>query len=164
MATGKKGRLKIGTWKATRANALLKIDRGEHGPAWTDKKFAEAFDVTERSITNWKKTAFRNGPMAVLERKARIVLPTKVDGRVEAHITKLACSPPPEGRSKWSLRLLAEHIVQLEIVDSLSHESVRQALKKLETLASRHVVYPARSQRAVRGSDGTGSGSVCSTV
>ena len=102
--------------------------------------------------------------MAVLERKARIVLPTKVDGRVEAHITKLACSPPPEGRSKWSLRLLAEHIVQLEIVDSLSHESVRQALKKLETLASRHVVYPARSQRAVRGSDGTGSGSVCSTV
>ena len=130
VARGKKGKLKIAAWKVTRAKALLKVDRGEHGPAWTDKKTAEALDVTDRSITNWKKTAFKNGPMAVLERKQRIVNPTKVDGRVEAHITKLACSTPPDGRSKWSLRLLASHIVKLEVVDSLSHESVRQALKK----------------------------------
>ena len=130
VARGKKGKLKIAAWKVTRAKALLKIDRGEHGPAWTDKKTAEALDVTDRSITNWKKTAFKNGPMAVLERKQRIVNPTKVDGRVEAHITMLACSTPPDGRSKWSLRLLASHIVKLEVVDSLSHESVRQALKK----------------------------------
>ena len=127
---GKKGKLKIAAWKVTRAKALLKIDRGEHGPAWTDKQTAEALDVTERSITNWKKTAFNHGPMAVLERKKRIVNPTKVDGRVEAHITMLACSTPPDGRSKWSLRLLADHIVKLEVVDSLSHESVRRALKK----------------------------------
>ena len=130
VARGKKGKLKIAAWKVTRAKALLKIDRGEHGPAWTGKKTAEALDVTDRSITNWKKTAFKNGPMAVLERKQRIVNPTKVDGRVEAHITMLACSTPPDGRSKWSLRLLASHIVKLEVVDSLSHESVRQALKK----------------------------------
>lgn len=130
VARGKKGKLKIAAWKVTRAKAMLKIDRGEHGPAWTDMRTAEALDVTERSITNWKKTAFNNGPMAVLERKQRIVNPTKVDGRVEAHITMLACSTPPDGRSKWSLRLLADRIVKLEVVDSLSHESVRQALKK----------------------------------
>lgn len=130
VARGKKGRLKIAAWKVTRARALLKTDRGEQGPAWTDAKVAEALDVTERSITNWKKTAFERGPLAVLERKQREVKPAKVDGRVEAHITRLACSTPPEGRSKWSLRLLADRMVKLEIVDSLSHESVRQALKK----------------------------------
>jgi len=130
VARGKKGQLKVAAWKVTRAKALLKIDRGEHGPAWTDAKVAEALDVTERSITNWKKTAFERGPLAVLERKQREVTPTKVDGRVEAHITRLACSTPPDGRSKWSLRLLADRVVKLEIVDSLSHESVRQALKK----------------------------------
>lgn len=92
---GKKGRLKIAAWKVTRAKALLKIDRGERGPAWTDRRIAEALDVTERSITNWKKTAYQQGPMAVLERRKREVKPTKVDGRVEAHITRLACSTPP---------------------------------------------------------------------
>lgn len=75
--------------------------------------------------------------MAVLKRQKREVNPTKVDGRVEAHITRLACSTPPEGRSKWSLRLLADRMVKLEIVDSLSHQSVRQALKKrAETVAA----------------------------
>jgi hypothetical protein len=81
---------------------------------------------------NWKKKAVQEGPLAVLERKPRITPPTppKVDGRVEAQITKLACSAPPEGRSKWTLRLLAKKVVELKIVDSLSHETVRQALKK----------------------------------
>jgi hypothetical protein len=130
VVTGKKGRLNIAAWKVTRAKAMLKIDRGEHGPAWTDQKVAETVEVTERSITNWKKTAFEKGPLAVLERKQRIVVPTKVDGRVEAHLTKLACSTPPDGRSKWSLRLLADSIVKLEIVESLSYESVRRALTK----------------------------------
>ena len=114
----------------TLAKALLKIDRSEQVPGWTDAKVAEALDVTERSITNWKTPAFARRPLAVLERTQREVQPTKVDGRVEAHITRLACSTPPEGRSKWSLRLLADRVVKLEIVDSLSHESVRQALKK----------------------------------
>jgi transposase len=165
VATGKKGRLNIAAWKVTRAKALLKIDRGEQGPAWTDKKAAEALEVSERSITNWKKKAFHEGPMAVLQRKQRVVPPTKVDGRVEAHLTKLACSQPPEGRSKWTLRLLANRVVELEIVDSLSHESVRRALKKrLETVASPDVVYPAGSGRTIRGSDGTGAGGLRSAV
>ena len=59
-----------------------------------------------------------------------MVPPRKVDGRLEAHITKLACSEPPEGRSRWTLQLLADKVVELELVDSLSHETVRRTLKK----------------------------------
>jgi hypothetical protein len=72
VARGKKGRLKIAAWKVTRAKALLKIDRGEQGPAWTDAKVAEALDVTERSITNWKKTVFERGRRVKKLRRAQI--------------------------------------------------------------------------------------------
>ena len=132
VAKGRKGKLAIATWKVTRAKALLKADRGEFGPACKDKEIASALDVTERSLTNWKKKAVEEGPLSLLERKPRTTPPTppKVDGRVEAHVTKLACSNPPPGRSRWTLRLLAKHLVQLEIVDSISHETVRQTLKK----------------------------------
>ena len=91
-----------------------------------------ALDVTERSIQSWRKKAVLEGPDSVLVRKPRVTppVPPKVDGRIEAHITKLACSTPPDGRNRWTLRLLAVKVVELEIVDSLSHETVRQALKK----------------------------------
>ena len=132
VAKGRKGKMAIAAWKVTHAKALLHADRGEFGPAWADKQNATALGVSERSLMNWKKKAVEEGPLAVLERKPRITPPTppKVDGRVEAQITKLACSAPPEGRSKWTLRLLAKKVVELKIVDSLSHETVRQALKK----------------------------------
>lgn len=88
--------------------------------------------MTERSIQSWRKKAVLEGLEAVLVRKKRATAPVlpKVDGRVEAHITKLACSTPPEGRNRWTLRLLADKVVALEIVDSISHETVRQTLKK----------------------------------
>ncbi len=132
VARGRKGKLAIAAWKVSRAKALLKADRGEFGPAWPDHQIATVLEITERSLLNWKKKAVEEGPLAALERKPRTTPPVmpKVDGRVEAQITKLACSSPPEGRSKWTLRLLAKNIVELEIVDSISHETVRQALKK----------------------------------
>ena len=132
VARGKKGKLRIAAWKVTRAKAALKMDRGKSGPAWTDRKIAEALDVSERSLTNWKKKAVEEGPLSLLERKPRITPPTppKVDGRVEAHLTRLACSTPPDGRSRWTLRLLADRLVELELVESVSHETVRRALKK----------------------------------
>ena len=100
--------------------------------AWTDERIADALDVTERSIQSWRKKAVLVGPGAILVRKLRVTppVPPKVDGRIEAHITKLACSTPPAGRNRWTLRLLADQVVELEIVDSLSHETVRQTLKK----------------------------------
>ena len=132
IAKGARGKQAIAAWKVVRAKTLLKCDQGEFGPAWTDQRIAESFDVTERSVQSWRKKAVLEGPDAVLERKARVKppVPPKVDGRVEAHITKLACSAPPEGRNRWTLRLLADKVVELEIVDSLSHETVRQTLKK----------------------------------
>lgn len=132
IAKGIRGKQAIAAWKVVRAKTLLKCDEGEFGPGWTDQRIAESLDVTARSVQSWRKKAVLEGPDAALTRKARVTPPVapKVDGRVEAHITKLACSSPPEGRNRWTLRLLADKVVELEIVDSLSHETVRQTLKK----------------------------------
>lgn len=130
VAKGTRGKLAIAAWRVVRAKALLKCDQGEFGPGWTDWRIAEALDVTERSVQNWRRKGVLEGPDVVLVRKPRVTPPVKVDGRVEAHITKLACSTPPDGRNRWTLRLLAEKVVELEILDSLSHETVRQTLKK----------------------------------
>ena len=132
IAKGRRGKQAIAQWKVTRAKALLKCDQGELGPAWGDRHIADALDVTERSIQNWRKRAVLDGPETALVRKLRSAPPVtpKVDGRVEAHLTKLACSTPPKGRNRWTLRLLAEKVVELELVDSLSHETVRRTLKK----------------------------------
>lgn len=132
IAKGTRGKQAIAAWKVVRAKTLLKCDEGEFGPGWTDQRIAESLDVTERSVQSWRKKAVLEGPDSVLVRQPRVKppVPPKVDGRVEAQITKLACSAPPEGRNRWTLRLLADKVVELEIVDSLSHETVRQTLKK----------------------------------
>ena len=132
IAKGARGKQAIAAWKVVRAKTLLKCDQGEFGPAWTDQRIADALDVSERSVQSWRKKAVLEGPEATLVRKPRVTppVPPKVDGRVEAHITKLACSTPPDGRNRWTLRLLADKVVELQIVDSLSHETIRQTLKK----------------------------------
>jgi len=115
----------------TGAQALLKCDQGPRGPAWSDARISEAFGCTSRSLENWRKQAVEQGPLSLLERKAssapRIY---KLDGEAEARLTALACSKAPPGYARWSLRLLADHLVILEIVDSVSHETVRRMLKK----------------------------------
>ena len=168
IAKGRRGKQAIAQWKVTRAKALLKCDQGELGPAWGDRHIADALDVTERSIQNWRKRAVLDGPETALVRKLRSAPPVtpKVDGRVEAHLTKLACSTPPKGRNRWTLRLLAEKVVELELVDSLSHETVRRTLKKKrsETVAQVHVVHSFRTRRRLRRSHGARSGGVCAVV
>ena len=130
LAKGTRGRRTVAQWKVVRAKALLACDEGEHGPSRSDGEVAAALGVTERSLQNWRRKAVLEGPEAALERTPRAMPPRKVDGRLEAHLTKLACSEPPEGRSRWTLRLLADRAVELELVDSLSHETVRRTLKK----------------------------------
>jgi hypothetical protein len=132
---GKRGRMKIAAWKVQRANAMLMCDESKSGAAWPDEKIAKAFDTTTRSIETWRKKGALDGPMSVLERKARKMPPTppKFDGKKEAQLTKLACSQPVRGRSKWSLRLLAEELVSLDVVDSVSHETVRRTMKKMNS-------------------------------
>lgn len=118
-------------WKIKRARALLKCDEGEGGPSWSDTQIAEAFDVTSRSIESWRKQAVLRGPMSLLERKAQDRSKhRKLDGAGEAVLIKLACSSPPQGYARWSLRLLADPLVALEVVDSIGHECVRQTLQK----------------------------------
>lgn len=129
---GKRGRMKIAKWKVQRANAMLMCDESETGPAWPDEKIAQAFGVTTRSLENWRKKAALDGPLSVLQRKQRATPPTapKIDGKKEAKLVKIACSTPVKGRSRWSLRLLAERLVTLDVIDSVSHETVRRAMKK----------------------------------
>jgi Homeodomain-like domain len=126
----KKG--KAAGWKIQRAQALLKCDQGPQGPAWTDGQVAEAFGCTTRSLEAWRKQAVESGPLALLQRNPRVrpAGTPKLDGEKETRLTVLACSPPPPGHARWSLRLLAERLVELEVVDAISHETVRRAMKK----------------------------------
>lgn len=118
-------------WKLRRAQALLKCDEGKGGPGWSDAQIADAFEVTTRSLEQWRKQAVERGPMSLLERKAQDrSWQRKLDGAGEAALVKLACSTPPAGYGRWSLRLLADKLVELEVVDSIGHECVRQTLQK----------------------------------
>jgi transposase-like protein len=122
----------VAGWKIQRAQALLHCDRGSEGPAWTDERIAEAYGVTTRSLESWRKRAVEAGPMALPEREARATpaASLKLDGENQARLTALACSQPPDGLARWSLRLLAERLVELEVVEAVSHETVRRSLKK----------------------------------
>ncbi len=132
IAKGKRGRMNIAAWKVRRANAMLMCDESEDGPAWPDERIALAYGTTTRSLEKWRNKAALEGPLSLLERKQRGTPPIapKLDGAQEAKLTTIACSQPVNGRSRWTLRLLAEQLVILDVVDSISHETVRRAMKK----------------------------------
>lgn len=115
------------------ARALLLLDAGEHGPKWIVVKVAEALGVTPRSLEHLKKRFVEEGLTAALERKKRVKPPREIQfgGKFEAQLLTLACSPAPEGRKRWTVRLLAEKMVELEIVSSVSPMTVCNVLKKL---------------------------------
>ena len=83
-------------------------------------------------MESWRKQAVERGPLSLLARKERVTpaIPCQLDGEKEARLVALACSQAPEGHTRWTLHLLADRLVELQIVDSISHETVRQALKK----------------------------------
>jgi transposase-like protein len=126
----RKGR--VAGWKVRRAQALLQCDQGPDGPAWTDEQIAPAYGITTRSLESWRKQAVERGPLSLLDRKPRATpaVAPKLDGEKQARLTALACSKAPDGQARWSLRLLAERLVDLEVVESISHETVRRAMKK----------------------------------
>lgn len=132
IAKGKRGRMNIAAWKVQRAKAMLMCDESDEGPAWPDERIALAYGMTTRSMENWRKKAALEGPLSLLERKQRGTPPIapKIDGTQEAKLTTIACSPPVNGRSRWTLRLLAEQLVILDVVDSISYETVRRVMKK----------------------------------
>ena len=116
----------------TRARILLKADQGEYGPSWSDEDISSALDVTVQTIERVRKQFVEEGFDAVLSRRPYIqkVSRKKIDGNVEAHLIALSCSEPPAGHVRWTLRLLADKIVELGYVETISHEAIRQTLKK----------------------------------
>lgn len=114
----------------THARILLKADCGPDGPAWTDEPIRSALDVSIPTIERVRRTLVLDGFDAVLQRKPAPPRQRKLDGRQEAQLIALACSTAPEGHKRWTLRLLADKLVDLENLDGLAPETVRQLLKK----------------------------------
>ena len=113
------------------ARILLKADEGPDGPAWTDKMISTALDVGMSTVARVRQSAVEQGLQAALQRKLpERVYPRSLDGAGEAHLVALTCSTPPEGAGRWSLRLLADRMVELGYSESISHETVRRTLKK----------------------------------
>jgi transposase len=111
------------------ARILLKAD--EDGPAWTDERIADALEVSVATVARERRRYLEEGlEVALMPKKPGRPRRRVLDGRAEAHLIALACSNPPEGREHWPLRLLADRMVELGYVESLSYETVRRTLKK----------------------------------
>jgi len=114
------------------ARAMLLVDSGELGPHMTEEQVSQATGLSCRPIERLKKRFVEEGLEAALERKHRETPPTpvKFDGSFEARLIALACSDPPQGRARWTVRLLAEKVVELKITDSVSPMTICSTLKK----------------------------------
>ena len=120
----------------THARILLKADEGEDAPgeAWSDTKIADALQISRSTVWRVRTRFVEEGlEAALLHRKPKNTKPKKLDGSQEAHLIALACSEPPRGKKRWSVRLLAERFVKLECAqEPISRELVRRTLKKVE--------------------------------
>ena len=116
------------------ARALILLDAGEYGPKWVVAKVAEALGTTPRSIEHLKKRFVEEGLSAAIERKKRVTPPREIQfgGEFEAKLLAMACTEAPEGRERWTMRLLAEKMVELKIVPSVSPMTVCNTLKKMK--------------------------------
>ena len=123
-------KLKGSSQKVRRAQILLKADAD--GPGWTDARIAEAFGCRTKTVENIRERLVTAGFELTLHGQPRANPPRskRFDGEQEAKVIALRLGPPPKGFANWSLRLLAERVVELEIVETVSHETVRQTLKK----------------------------------
>lgn len=118
--------------KLAYARILLKADAAPGGPAWLDQRIADAVEVSVATVERVRQRFVEDGLDAALSRKPRErpARQPKLDGRGEARLIALACSAPPEGRKEWTMKLLADRLVELEVVDSISDETVGRVLKK----------------------------------
>jgi len=118
--------------KITHARVLLQADESKNAPGWTDIQISEALGIHTNTIHDIRRRFVEDGLQSALVRKKQERPSRKriVDGEVEARLIALRCGQPPQGKGRWNLRLLADRLVALEIVPDISHETVRQALKK----------------------------------
>jgi transposase len=127
VSAGKRSALTV-----TRARILLKADQADGGPAREDTAIAQALDCSVRTVERVRQRFVERGLEPALGRKPqdRPSRERKFDGAAEARLIALACSAPPEGRARWTMKLLADKLVELEVFDSVSDEAVRRVLKK----------------------------------
>jgi transposase len=117
--------------KLTHARILLKADQSPEGPGWVDEKVAEAVETSQPTVARVRRQYFEEGLEAALNRRPpNREYRRKLDGEQEARLVALACSEPPEGQARWSLRLLADKLVELEVVEEISYQTVGRVLKK----------------------------------
>jgi len=121
---------KVAGYKIRHAQMLLKADAGEHGPAWNDASIVAAIGGGRATVERLRKRFIEQGLEASLVRQRRAPRINKFDGDAEAHLIAVACSKAPEGRAKWTLRLLADKVVELGFVESCSHMTIQRVLKK----------------------------------
>ncbi len=157
------GLIKYGREAAYRrrhAEVLLLVDEGEYGPKQIDREVAERTGFARRTVEQIRERCVTEGLASALERKKRSrERARRLDGEDEARLISLACSDAPEGHARWTLNMLADKLVELDVVESISHECVRQVLKKHhQTLAEANVVYPGTRQRPLRVSNGGRAG------
>ena len=115
-----------------RARVLLKADQADGGPAWDDGRIAEALDCGRRTVERVRQRFVERGLEPALGRKPQD-RPSRLrtlDGAAEARLIAVACSAPPTGRNRWTLKMLADRLVELEVVEAVSPETVRRTLKK----------------------------------
>ena len=140
--------------KIKHAQILLKADEAQGGPRWPDERIAEAFNAGVVTIERLRRRFVEEGLASALSpyRGGKRIYERKLDGAQEAHLIALACSAPPDERARWTLRLLAQRMVELAYVDALSHETVRQMLKKERppTTPEEDVVHPRDALGGVR--------------
>ena len=123
---------RVAARKLSHARILLKADAADGAPAWPDYRIADALEVSTATVERVRQRFVEQGLDAALDRKhrERPAREIKLDGRAEAQLIALACSAPPEGRATWTMQLLADELVELDVVGSISDETVRLALKK----------------------------------
>jgi hypothetical protein len=121
---------KAAAYKIRHANILLSADA--NGLGWTDEQIGEAYSVTSKTVANVRQRFVNVGLKSALERKKRETPPRQkvLDGEKEARLIAITRTTPPQGYSRWSLRLLSDQLVELKIVESISNETIRQTLKK----------------------------------
>ena len=125
---------KAAAQKRLHAQILLKADVGPEGDGWKDQQIMEAFEVGRSTVERVRQRLVEEGLEAALTRKPQQNrIPRKIDGATEAHLIAAACGKPPAGRKGWTLKLLADRLVELELVESVSYETVRRTLKKTKS-------------------------------
>lgn len=123
---------KVAAHKRLHAEILLKADISDLSEKWQDRQIAVAFGISTRTVERVRERLVKEGLESALNRAKPVqARKRKIDGENEAHLIALMCGDAPEGRSRWTLRLLGQRMVELNYVESVAHETIRQALKKM---------------------------------